>query len=262
VTGRVIWLPFGEQPTPPATVTMGGVSTTTRSDDGTFRLSVPTGSSALEVRYRPPGGAPVAFTFIEPPVTAPTDVGELWIGPQTVRLRGRVLSAADESPVAMAEIRFAGRRGVTAADGTFDIADVAYSAEDLVIFQGIEGTIARAGFLSRRFNAVSEAFGGIVTVEDLFLTPESSGLPPGRPFNVGGFVAPRDRALGTIVTVLRSGVPFRRETLGSGAEYGFWLPLGAYTLTYRNPNNGLAAPDETVVIQATNQIVRRDVTLQ
>lgn len=263
VTGRVVWLPSGFGPNPPASVQAGNASTITQGDEGTFSLAAPLGSDSLLVVYVPSGGSPITFRFAIPPVVAGTqDVGQLWIGPQTVTVTGRVVNATDGGPVGGAAVSFAGRRAVTGADGTFALAEVAYSQDDFVFFGGIEGAISREGFFPRVFTADREAFGGVVALEDLPLTPESSGTPPDAPYNVLGMVGPPEFAVGTLVTILQNGTPLRRVTVGNARTYGFWMAPGTYTLTFLNPGNGRSAPEQTFTLANTTDVVRRDVTLQ
>lgn len=262
ITGRVVWLPTGSAPSPSATVQIGSRSVPSDPSDGSFQLSIDPGATQVTVVYSPPGGATVSFTFTVPALTADTDLGDLWIGPEKVTVVGKVLSAADGAPVSGALVRFGGQTGLSGADGSFSLSPVAYSKDDLGVFLGIEGQASRPGFLAGSFLAQSEAVGGVVDVGEVLLTPESSNEPPGLPTNLFGRVFPAEDAPGTVITLLQGGNPIRQATVGSDQRYRFWAEPGTYTLRFANPNNGKSAPDRQVTLNSPDDQVEVDVTLQ
>lgn len=262
VTGRVIALPSGGAPNPSATVQVGQTSAQTSSVDGSFSIQVPTGSDSLLVLWTP-GGTTVSFRYtIPPPTGSSVDVGDLYVGIDKVTVEGRVLNANDQSALSGATVRFAGKDTATDANGRFSLTEVAYSSANPASFFDIVGSVTRPGFLSQSFRASTPATAGIVSIGDVLIVPEGGSEPPGSPYNITGLVQPSANAPGTIVTLLSAGTPIRRITVGTDSRYGFWVVAGTYTISYRNPNNGLGAPDETVALPSQDSIVTRDVTLR
>lgn len=261
ITGRVVWLPTASAPSPPATVQIGSATTNTSAADGTFTLGISNGTEAI-VTYVPPGGSAVAFTFELPPLSPTTELGDLWIGPSKVHVRGRVLSATDNAAIADARVQFAGKRATSDSTGAFMLQNVAYSAADLGVFFGIEGRIERSGFFTRVFFANNDAIGDFVDLGDILLSPVSEVEPPPPPSNVLGLVSPLAQAPGTEATLFAGQVAVRRFTVGSNGFYYFWVPPGSYTIRFHNPSNGLSAPDESVDLASSTDVVRRDVTLR
>lgn len=258
VIGRVFNVATGGPPSPAAAVQSGSTSTLTSLADGSFSILVDRNTSSLIVD---PFNSSGVWTFGFPPVTSTTDIGDLWVGPERVRLQGRVLNSTDNLPVSGATVSFAGRMGTTNGSGQFDLADVAYSSVTQTAFWGIAGTVRSTGFFAAEFSAQPNiAVAGIVTVTDILITPTSSSTPPGPPYNVWGRVSPTGNAPGTVVTVKLSGVTVRLFNVGGDGTYRLWLNPGTYVLSYAN--GGLSAPDETVVLTAPNQVIQRDVLLQ
>lgn len=263
LTGVVRWLPSAGAPQPSATVQVDSTTVSTNAGDGSFQLTAPSGASSLLVVHQPPSGSAVSFRFDFPPaMLATTDVGDLWIGPAKVHLAGQTLSAADDSPIEGATIEFAGKRTTTGADGRFTLVDVAYDEASLATFTSINGRASRAGFVTRTFAPVTGAVGGVVTIDPLYLPPDTGGTPPASPFNLVGTISPAAQAPGTVVTLWRGGAPIRQITVGSDRQYGFWVTSGSYQVRFANPGNGLGADPVDVTINDPSQVVRRDVTLR
>ncbi len=260
-TGRIIWLSSGTGPNPPATVQIGNLSAQTDTG-GNFQIAAPAGSTSLLVVYQPVGGSAVTFRFDIPPLQANQDLGDFYIGPEKITVTGRVLSAVDGSAIPGASVRFAGRMGVTDASGRFNLPEVAYDSGNVAAFLGLEGRVTKTGFFARDFFPSAGAVAGVVTIEDLSLSPEGGTSPPGNPANIEGFISPAGSAPGTVVKLLQNGTPVRQFTVGSDAHYGFFVVAGSYVIQYHNLINGLSAPDESVTLAGANQVVRRDVTLR
>jgi hypothetical protein len=260
-TGRVVWLSTGGPPTPPATVTIGGTSASTRSD-GTFELSVPSGSTTVRIDFQPNAGAPVTFQFTVAPITADRDLGDFYIGPETVAVAGQLVSSVDGSPVSGAVVQFARLTATTDSDGRFRIEGVPYDSQNTAAFLGIVGSATRAGFFDQTFRAENPAQGGVVDVGTITLVPGDEGDIDGTPYNVEGFVTPANRAAGTVITLLQGGTPVRQFTVGSNGRFIFWVEPGQYVLRAHNPTNGMSAPDQNVTVTTTNGVVRVDVALQ
>lgn len=258
VTGRVIDLRTFGPPTPAASVQIGSVAALTDAN-GVFQLSVPAGATSVVIDSR---GASGVWTYSFAAATQPTnDVGDLYVAPQKTTVTGRALSAADESPVVGAQVEFGGRRATTSASGAFTLADVAYVAADFAGFWQIEGAVRSTGFFTGLFRAEPSIANGenVVVLDDILLIPVSDTTPPDTPYNVWGRVSPGASAPGTQVTVKQGGTSIRRFTVGANGLYWFWLAPGAYTLSYTN--GSLTAADQSVNLERSDQVVRRDVTL-
>jgi hypothetical protein len=256
--GRVLSIETGGPTNPPASVQMGGVSGLTSPADGSFVLqNVASGAALLVVDTLSAGGV---FNFNVAPVTATTDLGDLYVGPQKVSLTGTVRSAASAEPVPNALVSFAGRTALTNAQGVFVLTQVAYSSQTTAVFEGIVGSARANTFFPTNFNAFGTPVAGVIALDDILLTPATDTTPPPVPYNIYGRVSPSSSAPGTTVTLLEGGTPARQVTVGSDGFYFFWMPAGTYTLTFQK--GALAAPNQTVTLEQSNQVVRRDVTLQ
>lgn len=258
VLGRVLQVATGGPPNPRASVQKGGKSVLTSATDGSFQLDVPKNTTSLLVD---PLNGSGTWTFVFAPVSGTVDVGDLWIGPERVRVQGTVLNSTNNLPVSGATVNFAGRIGATDANGRFDLVDVAYSSATQTAFWGILGSVRATGFFKTDFSAQpNTALGGVVTVNDILITPTSNTVPPGPPYNVWGRISPSANAPGTVVTATLSGNPVRIFNVGSDGTYKLWLSPGTYVLSFAN--GALSAPDETVTLTQPNQVIQRDVVLQ
>jgi hypothetical protein len=258
VTGRVLTVETGGPLNPAPSVQVGGSSVRAEAGDGSFALDAPAGATQVLVDTLGPFGV---FTFTVPALTAGTDVGDLWVGPARVAVVGSVRNSTTGEPVMQAQVSFGGRTALTAADGSFRLADVAYSAANPDGLLAIEGAVRRTGFFATTF-AVQDpvAVGGEVFAGDLVLTPSDDDDPPPTPFNLFGRVSPIAEAPGTVVTLLQGGTPVRTFTVGPDSRYFFWVPSGTYDLRFRK---GALAADVNGVNLATNDsVVQRDVTLR
>jgi len=263
LVGRVLWVPTGAPTNPESTVQVGAATAQTNLDDGSFEISAPETATEIIVVWRAtPNSSPVVFTFQVPAGVDTTDLGDLWIGPETTTVTGRVLSTADSVPIPDAEVSFGGRTTKTAADGTWTLANIAYSSTDLASFLGIQGKVTRAGFNATTFFPAQGAVGGVVTIPDILMSPESDPNPPPSPFNIWGTVSPSQFASGTIVQLLENGVPIRQFTVGADGKYAFWIVAGSYVIRANNPGNGKSAADQSVTLPTSDTVLRKDVALQ
>ena len=258
VNGRVINLTTGAPPDPAVSVQAGSRSTQTAAD-GSFTISADENSTSLLVLNPSP---PVTFRFDFDPFTGSVDVGDLWIGPESVNVAGKVLDANSGQAVASAVVALGGKTATSGSDGRFSVTAVAYDSNNLPAFFGLPGRIIKPGYLPRDFFPNVAASGGIANIGDLTMTPEGSATPPPVPYNIEGFVSPTSDAAGTVVVLKRDGAPIRQTTVGSDNRYSFFVSAGTYTATYHNPLNNKSAPDETLVLSASNQVIRKDVTLR
>lgn len=262
VVGSVIWVGDGQAPIPAATVQIDQATTTTSTTDGSFSLKAAPTATTLTVIYQN-GATTVTFQYTIPAADQGiADMGEVFIGPEKVRVDGVVTSAIDSTPVQGALIEFAGRQATSGANGTFSVTDVAYSGAGSSSFFDIDGRVSRAGYLPQTFRALDAAVGGVVTLDEIRLVPQSGDNPPPPPYTITGKISPAQSAVGTVVTLKLAGTPIRRFTVGSDATYGFWVLPGAYVVSYQNPINNLTAPDESVDLTSQNEIITRDVTLR
>lgn len=258
ISGTIFYLSTGAPPDPAATVQVGSRTTQTASD-GSFTIAAESGTTSLLVINPAPS---ITFRFDFDAVNANTDLGELWIGPEAVNVTGRVIDAGSSAPINGAVVKLGGKQGTSGSDGRFSIAGVAYDSGNLPAFFALPGRIAKPGFLARDFFPGVEAAGGTADLGDFSLTPEGSSVPPPVPFNIEGFVSPPGEALGTVVTLKKDGTPVRQFTVGSDNRYSFFVGAGAYVASYQNPTNGKSAPDESIVLNSANQVIRKDVTLR
>ncbi|MBV6457759.1 MAG: hypothetical protein HONBIEJF_00878 [Fimbriimonadaceae bacterium] len=263
LVGRVLWVPTGAPTNPESTVQVGTATAQTNLDDGSFEIAAPETATEIVVVWRAtPNSSPVVFTFPVAAGSDTTDLGDLWIGPETTTVTGRVLSTADNVPIADAEVSFGGRSTKTGIDGTWTLTNIAYSSTDLASFLGIQGKVSKAGFNATTFFPVQGAIGGVVTIPDILMSPESDPDPPPSPFNIWGTVSPSEFASGTIVQLLENGVPIRQFTVGADGKYAFWIVAGNYVIRANNPGNGKTAADQSVTLPSSDTVIRKDVALQ
>lgn len=261
VTGVVFWLPTSAAPSPSATV-QAGTRVTQTLGDGSFTLAVPRGTTNVTVAFQPTGGSAVSFRFDFAAVTADTDLGDLVIGPEKVRIQGTVKNAADLVAVPAASVSLGGRSGLTDANGRFDIADVAYDSASPDNFLALVGLAGKSGFFTRQFSPTTAPVGGIASIEDIFLQPDTGDAPPDTPYVILGNVLPAGTASGAIVELRTGGTLVRSFTVGTARTYGFWVPIGTYQLKATKPGTGLESVEETITLTSPTQVVRRDVTLE
>jgi hypothetical protein len=152
VQGRVLWIETGAGTTPASTVSSGTDTTTTDVLDGFFSFDIPSGSTSVTVTYTPTTGSPIVRTFNFPSLTGDRDIGDLYVGPQTVTLTGTVRDAANNSPVASANVSIGGRYATSAANGTFSVTGVAYSASNPSVFLGLDGIVTATNYFPRHFS--------------------------------------------------------------------------------------------------------------
>lgn len=257
VDGRVLDVSTGGPPNPAVTVRIGSRSATTSLVDGSFTIgAVPSGASSLTVET----GTPPDWSFAIGPVNANIDVGDLWIGPERVTVTGTVLDAATNNPVANANVRFAGRSGITNASGVFSLLDVAYSSATQTAFWGIVGRITALGYVQAEFSAQpNTAIGSVVTVDPILLTPSSNPDPPGTPYNIWGLITAPGGPSGSVVRLKQGGVDVRVFNVGADGRYLFFVAPGSYVISASK--GASTAPDVAVTLTQTNEVIRRDIAI-
>lgn len=251
LTGRVLWIESGSGTNPASTVRVGTESTTTDVIDGFFDFNAPTGSTQATVTYAPSSGAPIVRTFTFPALTAQTDLGDLYIGPQEVSVRGKAVDASDGSPVAGATVTLGGRRATSGSDGSFSVEKVAYSATNPAVFLGLDGVVSATNYFARHFSPQSLATGGVVQVGSIALTPLGSADPPPPPHTLQGQATPIGQGANATVEVLQSSVVVRSGKADDQGRYKFWLPTGTFTL---RATKGASTAQVTFTVTSTNVI--------
>ena len=250
--GRVLSVSTGGPPNPPATAQIGDASAQTQSDSGVFILNIAPGATQLVVLH------PVfpTFTFTFPPVTSDATLGDFWIGPETVTIVGSVIHSQTTAPIPDALVLFAGKRATTNQDGEFTLTGVAYDSKNDFV-----GTVHKSGFLTSQFTANQNPVGGVITLPPILLAPVSDPNPPGPPYNLWGVVTVQgEPPTGTTVTLLDSGTPIRRYTVGSDGRYFLWAVPGTYVLRFEK--TGFQTVDVPVTgFDSPDDVIRNDVTL-
>lgn len=228
--GRVIWIETGSGTNPASTVRAGQSSTTTDIIDGFFEFAVAAGTTSVTITYVPGSGGPIVRTFTFAPANTDVDLGDLYVGPQVVAIRGKIVSASDSSGISGATITIGGRTAKSAADGTFSVEGVAYSNANPAVFLGLDGLVTANSYFARHFSPDNLSTGGVVQVGPIALTPEGSVDPPPPPFDIQGTASPVGQGAGCQVDVLQGATLLRRVNADSLGKYTFWLPAGSYTL--------------------------------
>ena len=248
--GRVLWVETNAATSPAASISSGGSSTTTDIVDGSFVVSVPVGTSSLTVSYTEPGSpTPVVMTFVFAPATETVDVGDLYIGPETVTVHGTVQDAADDLPVPGATVKLAGRTATTDAFGEFNLLEVAYSSGSPAAFGDIVGEVTKTEYVTRQFNPPTVAIDSVVEVGTLVISPESLNEPPGLPKNITGTVLPVIYGAGALVELL-DGTTVIRTTIADGAaQFAFWAPVGTFMI---RATAGARSGEASVTLTSTN----------
>lgn len=255
ISGRVLSVVTGFATSPASTVRIGNTTVTTQSD-GSFELVAPAGTTSLVVDTLSAWGT---YTFTFPAATADADVGDLWVGPQKVTLKGKVVDAATDLPIEGAKVSFAGRHGETGIDGMFSLANVAYNNASQTVFWGIAGDVSAIGYFATQFSAQPHvSVAGVVTTDDIRMTPSADIDPPPTPFNIWGRISPSASAPGATATLKRNGTAVRIYTVGADATYRFWVSPGNYTIEVVN---GALSGSTTANLTSVNEKLRRDVTL-
>jgi hypothetical protein len=260
-SGRVLDIATGGPFSRAATVQSSVAIANTVIADGSFNITVAGGTTSLSVNA-PAASSYPTFQFLFPALNlAQNEVGDLWVGPEKVRVTGTLRNAANGNPIASAPVQFGGQHTVSGADGVFSLNNVAYSSSNTASFLGLVGRVNATGFFANEFTSGGNtATAGVVNVGELLLTPLDSETPPGLPYTIWGNISPRANALNTVVTLKDSGnAVVRRFNVGSDARYQFWVPPGSYTVEFQN--GSLSAPSQNVTLSTTTDVVQANATL-
>lgn len=260
--GTIVLVGTGTRPDPAARVSSNGATTTTSVADGTFILNVVPNATILSVEAT---GFPV-FEFRLPALEQGRtyELGELYIGPQQVVVRGRVLDALTNEPVREATVTLQGDRTSTDTEGRFIFNKVAYDPEGAF---DPEGLVTKSGgtrsYIPQPFVVDQPPISGEITLPDILLAPESSPNPPGQPQNVTGQVQMivTETPIGTridIYTPPAATVPTRSVFISqANGQFGLWLPAGTHRLEFvktRPSTTPLTASRTTTLNSASQQI--------
>lgn len=257
VTGRVLSVTTGGAPNPAASVQIGRTTALTEAGSGIFVLQAAQGASSLTVSQ--PGILTFVFSIL--PITAATDLGDFWIGPEVVTIVGTVLDAQSGLGVPQANVSFAGRKAATQDNGDFVLENVAYDSNSQFVFFGIIGKVEKNGYVTTEFSANQNPVQGVITLPPILLAPTSDPIPPGPPFNLWGIVTVQGgNPSGTIVSLIFQGSTLRLQNIASDGKYLFWVPPADYILRFEKSGfqtaeitvNGFTSPD---------QVIRNDITL-
>ncbi len=260
--GRVVLVGTGGPPNPVATVEVGGIRTTTDTQEGTFRLAVPPSATQLTIR----ADGMQTFTYPLPPLQAGQtyDLGELYIGPQTVVVRGRIVDAITQNPVENAIISLLSRTARSDSNGRFTLEEVAYDPNGAL---DPEGTVQRTGYLLRRFFVEIPPIDGEIELGDIPIQPETDENPPNEPGNVRGVVqVPFGNAAGTRIDIFSppdapspsEWVIIQRED----GQFRLWLLPGSYKLKFTSVGGAYRAERTLTVTSLTTVVDMGTVRLQ
>jgi hypothetical protein len=259
VVGRVLNVETGGPPNPQASVQAGAGSALTSASDGSFQVEAPLGATQLTVDSRTQ--AIGVWVFAIPAASGVTDAGDLWIGAESVTVRGTVRDSTTNDPVPGAEVTFAGRRALTDANGVFNLLQVAYSSNTQTAFWGIVGSVRATGYFKTDWSTQPNvASGGVVDVGDIIVAPLSDPNPPGPPFNIWGTVTATGGPQGAVVRLKQGGNDVRVFNVGPDGRYIFFVVPGTYVITASK--GAQTAPDQQVTLTAPNEVIRRDFNLQ
>ncbi len=246
--GRVVIVSTGLPPNPVATVEVDGIRTTTDRQEGTFRIAVPPTATQLTVKAQ---GLP-DFTFRLPPLQAGQtyDLGDLYIGPQTVVVRGRIIDALTQNPVENAIITLLGQTAQSDHNGRFTLNNVAYDPNGVL---DPEGNIVRTGYLPRRFLVDQPPIQGEIELGDIPLQPETDENPPNTPGNVQGIVqVPTEPAVGTRIDIYSPpDAQFPIESVivtRESGEFRLWLLPGTYKLRFTSVSGNRHAERSPITV--------------
>ncbi len=259
--GRVVLVGTGQPPNPAATVIVGGQSVRTSTQEGAFQLRVP--PTATQLLVRTPGLPD--FTFTLPPLQAgqTVDLGDLYVGAQTISVQGRIVDALTQQPVGEATIVLLGQRAQSnPTTGRFTLNSVAYDPEGVL---DPEGEVQKTGYIPRRFLADQPVIDGVMEVGDLLLLRETDDNPPGQPGNVRGVVqVPLSDAVGVridIYTPPDALIASESVILSQpNGAFQLWLLPGEYRLVFTKESR--TATRTLTVNSLTQQIDLGTVALQ
>ncbi|MCX7925566.1 MAG: hypothetical protein N2554_07130 [Fimbriimonadales bacterium] len=249
--GRVVLVSTGQPPNPAATVIVGSQRVQTSTQEGAFQLRVPPTSTQLIVRTP---GLP-DFTFNLPPLQAgqTVDLGDLYVGSQTISVQGRIIDALTQQPVGDATVILLGQRALSnAATGRFTLNGVAYDPQGVL---DPEGEVQKDGYIPRRFLADAPVIDGVMDVGDLLILKQTDDNPPGQPGNVRGVAqVPGSDAVGVRIDIYSPpNAAFPNESVilsQANGAFQLWLLPAQYRLVF---TKGTRTAERTVTVTSLTQ---------
>jgi hypothetical protein len=238
VTGRVLRAETGIAPNPPATVSIGGVTTTTAAD-GTFTLT--TGNGAKTATIAATGSMTRTIT-IALAASQPTNLGDIYISDTgyTASVSGRVVASVNGvlTPIGNATVTIANSSATTKTDGTFVVPNLPI---DLGNVSGTVGKVTAQGFEDKPITDVNLQFPlktGDNPIGDLLIAAPS-GSTPLPPYTIKGVVQVGGQPVANAPVTLMTTVNGVVNTLGStttdvNGTYTFWVTAGTYTVQATN----------------------------
>ena len=257
VSGSVLLIDTLKPTTPPSTVAISSKSVLTDATAGSFGITVPSGPTSATVTYVPSTGTAQVFNYTFPAVTVDTDLGDLYVGPNTVTVSGRLVDSATAAAIVGGTVTFAGRSAVSASDGSFVLPSVAFPLTNLSGFLSLPGSGSASGYFNQSFQANSTVVANVISVGDVAMVPSGADTPPGLPADAIVSVTPATS--GTTVTVLNGSSSLTTATTDASGHVQFWLPVGTYTL---QATQGAKSGSGTLTITQTNQQSTSTLTLR
>jgi len=262
IVGKVLWIETGAPTSPQSTVSVGSISAQTDAIDGSFTLNVPAQTNTVTATFTASGGSvPIVrnFSFVATVANQTTDVGDLYIGPDVVTVRGTVVNSASGAPIANALVQLGGRVKFTANNGTFELTDVAYSVNGLAVFLGLQGQVTATTYFKQFFSPPSGPTAGVVDVGEIRMTAQGDDITPPLPYNIDVTVLPLNQSAGATVRVKIGATVIRTAVADSAGKVQFWVPAGTYTIEATKA--GLTG-STNVVLPTTDSLQTASVTLQ
>ncbi len=265
VTGTVLVATNDQPPSPPATVTVGGHSATTDTA-GNFTIQG-VAKTATTGTVSASGMQTLNLTVkLFPDANNNAALGNIFISTvaYTAVATGTVVSEVNGSfkPVSGASVTISGDTTTTAADGTFQISNLAVgTGEDPTLPIGL---VQATGFVSKPLYAVLFPLAsGTNNLGQIVLGAPISGTSPSPPYTITGQVLKGTQPQpGVSVAIVDSsgnvlGNPVVSDSNGA---FFFWVIPGTYNLiaTIPNSNQEIKQP---VTLKAANVPVTQNITL-
>ncbi len=230
VTGSILLVETNLPPVTAGTISMGGVTGTTNSTGGFALTNVPVNTTTGTVTVSGEQALTLALTLKANTIN---NLGTIYVSATgyTASANGRVVttSAGVTTPVAAAGVTIGGQSAVSAADGTFTIANlpVGLGSDPTVPIGNIQAT----GYVNKPILSQFPLVAGANPLGDIPLGAPISSSTPSQPYNIYGFVKSAGAAASTTVSLSPTVGPLIAHTNPTTGEYFFWVPAGTYTVT-------------------------------
>ncbi len=266
VTGTVLSVETGLPPSPGATVSIGGQSTTT-GFDGKFTLVTSSSSTTGTVTDTAAGAQPLTVA-LSLSTTQANDLGSLYLSSTgyTASISGRVVTLVGgvKQPVGGARVTVANASALSNTDGTFTLAGL---PAGLGATAGFYGKVVAAGFDTKAITADVIGFALVAganrigdAIGDLIIARPTGSIPSG-PFTIQGLTTVKGVATSNVTITLYSGATNLGTTqTDSTGSYSFWVVPGAYTIqatfsgaTVQQTAN-LVSADQPIIVPTINLV--------